>query len=95
MVKFNHALSKQKYKCKICKNKLNKSCVDHDHITNNVRGILCPRCNLMIGQAEDSIKILTSAIKYLKHNKIPTNIIQFPSKKYVVSIPKKRVCCSN
>lgn len=40
--------------------------VDHNHSTGIVRGILCSRCNLVLGHAKDSQIILRSAIKYLK-----------------------------
>lgn len=40
--------------------------VDHDHETGKVRGMLCQRCNSILGQARDNIEILESAIKYLK-----------------------------
>ena len=39
--------------------------VDHDHDTGQVRGILCCRCNLLLGRAKDSISILENAINYL------------------------------
>ena len=42
--------------------------VDHDHITNKVRGLLCSSCNLLLGKAHDSIKLLLGAIFYLKNN---------------------------
>ena len=41
-------------------------CVDHNHKTKNVRGILCRRCNLALGHYNDDINLLESAIKYLK-----------------------------
>ena len=40
--------------------------VDHDHKTGKVRGLLCGRCNIMIGFAQDSVEILKSAVKYVK-----------------------------
>ena len=49
-----------------------KSClaVDHDHNTNQVRGLLCFACNSSLGKFGDSIELLKSAIKYLeKHNR--------------------------
>lgn len=46
--------------------------VDHDHLTNKVREILCRECNLILGYANDSIEILQKIILYLKKHKIPT-----------------------
>lgn len=40
--------------------------VDHCHDTTKVRGLLCGKCNPMIGYADHSIEILTSAIAYLR-----------------------------
>lgn len=39
--------------------------IDHDHITGEVRGILCSRCNGMIGYGRDNPAILFSGIFYL------------------------------
>ena len=39
--------------------------VDHNHKTGKVRGLLCVRCNTVIGNSRDSIMILKNAIKYL------------------------------
>lgn len=41
-------------------------CIDHCHETGTVRGLLCHACNIVIGQAEDSIPTLISAINYLQ-----------------------------
>jgi hypothetical protein len=40
--------------------------IDHNHKTKKFRGILCNRCNTLIGFAEDSVKILLLAIKYIR-----------------------------
>jgi hypothetical protein len=42
--------------------------VDHDHNTRKVRGLLCVRCNTMLGKARDNITILNKAINYLVMN---------------------------
>lgn len=42
--------------------------VDHDHLTGQVRGLLCDRCNPMLGYARDNIAVLEAAIEYLKKN---------------------------
>ena len=39
--------------------------VDHDHKTGSVRGLLCRRCNTLLGFAQDDIEILQRAIDYL------------------------------
>lgn len=39
--------------------------VDHGHETGAVRGLLCNRCNPMLGYARDSIAVLQAAIEYL------------------------------
>ena len=63
---------KQNIKCAICGtefNEKNKGFVDHSHITNEVRGLLCSKCNSLLGMANDDIEILKKAIEYLKDKK--------------------------
>ena len=65
----NSMIQKQNGLCDICNKKMegsNDFCVDHCHNTNEIRGILCRKCNLGIGHLDDSIDLLKSAIKYLK-----------------------------
>lgn len=40
--------------------------VDHDHATNKVRGLLCGRCNMLLGYAKDSRELLARSITYLE-----------------------------
>lgn len=59
---------KQNNKCVICGQEFsdsNKAFVDHCHKTNRVRGLLCTKCNLLLGMANNNIEILQNAIKYL------------------------------
>ena len=44
--------------------------VDHDHATKTVRGLLCRRCNRMIGMAKDRIELLFAAMGYLQTHKL-------------------------
>ena len=51
---------------KLCHKSPLRACVDHDHTTGEVRGVLCDKCNRLLGSAKDDISILQSAIDYLK-----------------------------
>jgi len=42
--------------------------VDHDHVTNKVRGLLCHHCNTALGKFKDDINIMKQAIKYLERS---------------------------
>ncbi len=42
-------------------------CIDHDHETGILRGLLCTPCDLVIGNAKDDPDILRSAIAYLEY----------------------------
>lgn len=59
----------QEWKCLICgiterecKKKLS---VDHNHKTGKVRGLICNRCNLALGNTKDNPLILIKCAKYL------------------------------
>jgi hypothetical protein len=62
--------AKSKGRCAICKIISDKILhIDHDHKTRMVRGLLCQKCNMVLGLANDSEKVLQKAIDYLrKHN---------------------------
>lgn len=59
---------KQENKCAICKEEIciTESAIDHNHSTDEFRGLLCKTCNRALGMFRDSPKILKSAIDYLK-----------------------------
>ena len=40
--------------------------VDHNHVTGQVRGLLCTRCNTAIGKFKDDPKIIRNAIAYIE-----------------------------
>lgn len=63
---YREMVKKQKGLCAICDNNLEELlCVDHDHQTGAVRGLLCHKCNQGIGLFKDNQKLLRRAIKYL------------------------------
>lgn len=74
---YEEMLKVQDYSCKMCKqaetiltyNKLKNLSVDHCHTTGQVRGLLCSKCNCLIGYAKESIELLQEAINYLKEFK--------------------------
>ena len=39
--------------------------IDHNHVTGEIRGLLCNACNKGIGFLNDDIRLLKNAIKYL------------------------------
>lgn len=43
----------------------NRACLDHDHKTGNIRGILCHNCNSGLGLFKDDVKLLEKAKEYL------------------------------
>lgn len=44
-------------------------CLDHDHKTGKIRGLLCHSCNTGIGKFKDDIELLQKAILYLEKHK--------------------------
>lgn len=61
-------LIKQDYKCLICGRSLIdiKQCVDHDHTTGKIRGILCNWCNVGLGSFFDNPELTNRATEYLR-----------------------------
>lgn len=69
LIQYNELLIKQNNLCGICLNPeiINQSLsVDHCHITNKIRGLLCNKCNLLLGFSNDNVDRLKQAIKYLE-----------------------------
>lgn len=66
---YQKKLEIQQNKCAIC----NETCktgkalaVDHNHGTNQIRDLLCRRCNAVVGLVEESEILLSAIIAYLK-----------------------------
>ena len=69
--KYHQMVKKQGGGCAICGSKQAKTarngrfCIDHDHDTGKVRGLLCAPCNRGIGLLGDNPDRLKSAAEYL------------------------------
>lgn len=70
---YEQKLIEQEYKCAICHTHISNLKValaaDHDHHTNKPRGLLCTRCNLLLGYVNDDKALLYSAVVYLNEYK--------------------------
>lgn len=84
LTEYNIMSEKQKHMCAICgcpettKNKeggLSNLCVDHDHTTGKVRGLLCRMCNSALGKFKDSSTLLKSALEYLNCGREETKVL--------------------
>lgn len=61
-------LASQDGLCAMCRTDDEPLQVDHDHLTGEVRGILCFSCNLALGNLKDSAVRAEAALRYLKNN---------------------------
>lgn len=82
MLKYRYSLTIDSYhsmyeeqnkSCKICLKEYELGgwkglYVDHCHRTGKVRGLLCPKCNTMIGVLNEDIELLRSMAKYIEDN---------------------------
>lgn len=58
--------------CRLCRVRLHpmtkQCCVDHNHITGQVRGLLCRNCNFGLGHFRDNPGVLRAAADYVENN---------------------------
>lgn len=70
---YNNMLSEQDGCCAICRRHHSmfrrKLSVDHDHKTGLIRGLLCKDCNTSLGQFNDDVDTLLTAVSYLNKYK--------------------------
>ena len=76
---YNKMYVEQEGKCDICKIQCKKTGkksermttfnIDHDHITGNVRALLCNRCNMVLGSVNDDVELFNKMVKYLNKHK--------------------------
>ena len=73
MADYDAKVQAQNGVCEICKRAPVKHAgnkygfvVDHDHKNGKTRGLLCQRCNVLLGKAEDDPELLQRFIDYLR-----------------------------
>jgi hypothetical protein len=81
----NEALEKQNGGCAICEevlpdllvynNRKRGYAIDHNHETGKFRGVLCLKCNTMLGMARENHDILAKASAYLEQQGSYQNLI--------------------
>lgn len=64
--RFNAMVAEQSNRCAACSILLDPPVVDHDHVTGEVRGLLCMTCNKVLGLLKDSAEVLDNLSRYLK-----------------------------
>ena len=66
---YNQMVMEQCGNCAICGRpetaKNRQLCVDHDHATGKIRGLLCSRCNTALGLMQDDDRIVRRALSYI------------------------------
>ena len=67
VVEYDQLVIIQASACAICRRPpTGKSLfIDHDHRSGRVRGLVCHRCNIMLGVAQDNATVLRNAATYL------------------------------
>lgn len=69
---YHRLLQEQNGCCAVCKTaataskKSRRLCIDHDHDSGKVRGLVCDRCNMLLGKSTEMLDILKSAVQYLE-----------------------------
>lgn len=66
---YDKLLEAQQGLCAICRHSCPSGplCVDHDHSTGAIRGLLCRKCNVGIGQLNDDPALVQAALDYLNN----------------------------
>lgn len=70
---YNELFAAQDGKCLICgihaDEAYNGLHIDHDHVTGEVRGLLCHKCNTALGLFQDNVEFLKTAADYLNNSR--------------------------
>lgn len=65
---YEYLVSLQNGNCLICCKPFGSqhAHIDHDHASQRVRGLLCRKCNVLLGMARDNSNVIHAAIGYLE-----------------------------
>ena len=63
--RYGETRSRNDMPCEICGDVKETLCIDHNHDTGKIRGLLCANCNRAIGLLQDDPTILIKAAEYL------------------------------
>lgn len=74
LAEYNEMVRKQAGRCAICRRgeatmqsgRVRRLSVDHDHVTNTVRGLLCQRCNTLVWALEDNHTTIDAVRRYVE-----------------------------
>jgi Recombination endonuclease VII len=70
---YDRLLARQRSRCAVCKARTpggrGEWRIDHDHVTGQIRGLLCNNCNSGIGMLQDDPKILRAAVQYVEQHR--------------------------
>jgi hypothetical protein len=69
---YNTMLDNQGHRCAACGAEEPRGVnwhVDHCHTSGKLREVLCARCNVTLGQVDDSIEVLQSLVTYLEKHR--------------------------
>ncbi len=70
---YNKLLKLQLEVCAICKQKCSSGdnlCVDHNHETGKIRGLLCRKCNLAVNLVQENEDTVWALMDYIKNDGI-------------------------
>jgi hypothetical protein len=65
---FSAMVEERKGTCDLCGKKPRRLCLDHDHHTLQIRGLLCDGCNLALGHFKDKPEVAARVSAYLGGN---------------------------
>lgn len=68
---WNQMTESQDYRCASCGD-VAPLCVDHDHATGEVRGLLCTRCNTALGLLREDTEIIVALAVYIEKFEVGT-----------------------